>query len=77
MSDSDEFSHSDRVMTIGVLATLSACFLADESAEAGAVVDRYRRDLSAVLGHRASDRECFESLESQLIRLRHSIGERW
>jgi len=71
----DEFSYADRVMTIGVLATLAAHFLANSEEGAVDVMERYRRDLSRDLGRLATDDDCFESIDAQIVRLRHSIGE--
>ena len=75
MDFDDEFTHADRAKVIGVLASLSAHFLAGYGDGASDVMDRYRRDLSRDLGHLASDDECFEALDAQIVRLRHSIGE--
>jgi hypothetical protein len=74
-------TREDRTMMIGVLANLSAAFLAaDEHLPAGEhsmrhVVDRYRSDLAMQLGHGPSDRECWMAVEAQVERLRVSIGE--
>ncbi|MFC4242988.1 hypothetical protein ACFOYW_06360 [Gryllotalpicola reticulitermitis] len=77
MDVEDEFTHADRVMMIGVLASLSAHFLAGTPDGAADLMARYRRDLSRELGRLASDDDCFESLDAQIVRLRHSIGELW
>jgi len=73
----DEFTHADRVLTIGVLARLSGWFLTPEAGGDKAMMDRYRRDLEHELGHVPTNQECHEQLEAQIVRLRHSIGERW
>lgn len=75
MDIDDEFTSADRAMTIGVLATLAAHFLANSEDGALDVMERYRRDLSRQLGHLATDDECFDSIDAQIVRLRRSIGE--
>jgi hypothetical protein len=73
----DDYTHADRVVTIGVLARLSAWFLTPEAGGDHAMMERYRRDLGHEIGHAPPDAECHEQLEAQIARLRRSIGERW
>lgn len=72
---------SDRALTIGLLANLSAAFLGGVRDEVDAanllnkLLDRYRSDLSRQLGHQPGDEECHQALEQHIHRLRVSIGE--
>jgi len=72
---------ADRRIMIGVLANLAAAFLGavDHSRAAGPLmqhmINRFRGDLERDLGHAPTDQECYEALEAQIDRLRHSIGE--
>ncbi|WP_390226538.1 hypothetical protein [Gryllotalpicola reticulitermitis] len=77
MRSDDEYTHQDRVLTIGVLARLAGWFLAPEAGGDEAMMDRYRRDLGHDIGHVPTNEECHQHLEAQVVRLRHSIGERW
>lgn len=72
---------ADRRIMIGVLANLAAAFL-DAVDHPGAAVsfmrhmtERFRNDLRRDLGHAPTDQECYEAVEAQIDRLRHSIGE--
>lgn len=72
---------ADRRIMIGVLANLAAAFL-DAVDHPGTAVslmrhmtERFRNDLRRDLGHAPTDQECYEAVEAQIDRLRHSIGE--
>jgi len=72
---------ADRRIMIGVLANLAAAFLGavDHPRAAGSLTrhmtDRFRGDLGSDLGRTPSDQECYEAVEAQIDRLRHSIDE--
>jgi hypothetical protein len=77
VGSNDEYTPEDRVLTIGVLARLAGWFLTPEAGGDEAMMDRYRRDLGRLVGHVPTNEECHRRLEDQIVRLRHSIGERW
>jgi hypothetical protein len=72
---------ADRRIMIGVLANLAAAFLGavDHSRAAGSLIqhmtDRFRKDLGRDLGRIPTDQGCYEAIEAQIDRLRHSIEE--
>jgi hypothetical protein len=72
---------ADRRIMIGVLANLAAAFLGavDHPRAAGSLMrhmtDRFRNDLGRDLGRTPTDQACYEAVEAQIDRLRHSIGE--
>ncbi|ROS75666.1 hypothetical protein EDF24_1236 [Curtobacterium sp. PhB130] len=72
---------ADRRIMIGVLANLAAAFLGEVDHPRAAsplvrhMTDRFRSDLARDLRHAPTDQECYEALEAQIDRLRHSIGE--
>jgi len=65
---------------IGDFTNLAAAFLGavDHPRAAGPLMqhmtDRSRSDLGRDRGHGTTDHECYEALEAQIDRLRHSMG---